>query len=237
MKKLLLIMTALGSIGLGLRAQDVAPASTYVVTADFSYGTKYVFRGVQQAKGTLFPSIEVATGPITAGIWAALPVVDGVDDEIDFYAGYGAVLAENWTLDAGACLYYYPEHYTGASTGRSAFEPYIGLRGSAQGFSPGVYVYYDIDHEVLTLEGSIGYSVALEPAGTSLDFSASLGRADPKSGSSMTYYNLGLAVPFAISSTSKITVGVNYAHNNLPGGDAFGKTNHLYGTIGLTVRF
>ena len=92
-------------------------------------------------------------------------------------------------------LYYYPELDTSGGADSSTFEPYVGVSGSVGGFSPGAYVYYDTTLEVLTLEGSIGYSVALEPAGASLDFSAALGRADPDVGSSMTCSRLQRRCP------------------------------------------
>lgn len=237
MKKTLLIMAALCTAGLGLRAQDAEPASSYSVTVDFTYGNKYVFRGVQLAKDTLFPSVEVSAGPITAGVWSAQPIVDNIDNEIDFYVGYGADLSDSWAIDVGACLYYYPELDTSGGADSSTFEPYVGVSGSVGGFSPGAYLYYDTTLEVITIEGSIGYSVALEPAGASLDFSAALGRADPDVGSSMTYYSLGVAVPFAISDSGTITVGLNYTHNNLPGGDGYGKNSNFYGTIGVAIGF
>lgn len=237
MKNKLFIIAALCAFALGLRAEEAKPASSYAVTMDFTYGTKYVFRGTHLAKDTLFPSVEVSAGPITAGVWSAQPIVDNIDNEIDFYVGYGADLSDGWSLDVGACLYYYPELDKSTGADATTFEPYVGVSGSLGGVSPGAYVYYDTKLEVLTVEGSIGYSVALEPAGASLDFSAVLGRADPKSGSSTTYYSLGAAVPFAISETGTITVGVNYTHNNIAGGDGYGKNSHFYGTIGLALGF
>lgn len=237
MKKTLLLVAAFCTAGLGLRAQEAEPESSYSVTVDFTYGTKYVFRGQQLAKDTIFPSVELSAGPITAGIWSAQPVVDNIDNEIDFYVGYGADLAEGWSIDAGVCLYYYPELDTSGGADDATWEPYVGVSGSVGDLSPGLYLYYDTTLEVLTIEGSVGYSLALEPAGASLDFSAALGRIDPDTGSSVTYYSIGVAAPFAISDTGTLTVGLNYTHNNIAGGDGYGKNGNFYGTIGVAIGF
>ena len=234
MKKIILIIAAM-TAGLSLRAE--AATSAYSVTVDFPYATKYMFRGAQFARQSLQPSVEVASGNFTAGIWTNQPITDNTDNEIDFYAGYGVALNDAWKIDTGLCLYYYPEldKSTGADT--TTWEPYVGLVGTVGGFTPGVYLYYDTTLKVYTYQGQIGYSIALEPAGASLDFSASLGRVDPKAGSGYTYYSIGANVPFKLSEKGTFTIGVNYTHNNIAGGDAYGKNGNLYGTAGVTIGF
>ncbi len=234
MKKTLLIIAALCS-GLSLQAQDAA--SSYSVTVDFTYASRYVFRGQQLAKGTLMPSVEVSSGAFTAGIWSAQPLVDNADNEVDFYASIGIPLQDDWSIDTGVALYYYPELDTGGGADEATWEPYVGLTGSAGGFSPGVYFFYDLTLEVLTIEGQLGYSVPLEPAGASLDFSASLGRIDPKTGSGVTYYNFGMSAPFKLSDSGTLTLGLNYGHNNISGGDAYGENAHFFGTVGVAIGF
>ena len=86
MKKIVLILAAVAA-SLSLRAEEAAaPASSYSVTVDFPYATKYVFRGAQYAKQSLQPSVEVATGSFAFGIWTNQPITDNTDNEIDFYA-------------------------------------------------------------------------------------------------------------------------------------------------------
>ncbi len=237
MKKIVLILAAVAA-SLSLRAEEAAAAaSSYSVTVDFPYATKYVFRGAQYAKQSLQPSVEVATGSFAFGIWTNQPITDNTDNEIDFYAGYGVQLNDAWKVDTGVCIYYYPELDTGGGADSTTWEPYIGVVGSVSGFSPGVYFYYDATLKVYTYQGQVGYSVALEPAGASLDFSAALGRVDPKSGSGYTYYSLGASVPFKISEKGTFTIGVNYTHNNIAGGDSYGKNGNFYGTAGITIGF
>ena len=236
MKKTLLIIAALCT-GLGLKAQEAKVESSYSVTVDFTYASRYVFRGQQFAKGTLMPSVEVSSGAFTAGIWSAQPLVDNADNEVDFYAGFGIPLQGDWSIDTGVCLYYYPELDTSGGADEATWEPYIGITGSAGGFSPGVYLFYDVTIKVLTFEGQLGYSVPLEPAGASLDFSASLGRIDPDGGSGVTYYNVGVSVPFKLSDSGTLTLGANYGHNNISCGDGYGRNSHFFGTVGVAIGF
>jgi hypothetical protein len=85
MKKTVLIITALLA-SLSLRAEE----SSISATVDVTYASKYVFRGVELADGTLMPSVEIGYGNFAAGIWSAQPVTSNIDNEIDFYgARYG----------------------------------------------------------------------------------------------------------------------------------------------------
>jgi len=229
MKKTVLIIAALWA-SLGLRAEE---ESSYSATVDFSYATTYVFRGVELAKGTLMPSVEFGAGNFSAGIWSAQPLTDNLDNEVDFYAGFSIPLDDSWAVDVGACLYYYPELDTGGGADEATWEPYVGISGEVSGFVPALYLYYDMTLEVLTVEGQLGYSVPLEGVGSSLDFGAALGRVDPKSGSGYTYYNVRASIPFAISETGTLSVGVDYAHNDITGAD----NNHFFGTIGVSIGF
>jgi uncharacterized protein (TIGR02001 family) len=236
MKKTVLIIAALAA-GFSLRAQEEAPQSSYSVSVDFTYASKYVFRGVQLAEGTFQPSVEVGIGDFAIGLWTAQPVTSNIDNEIDLYAGYSIALNDAWSLDTGLTLYYYPELDTSTGADRSTWEPYIGITGDVSGFSPGVYVYYDLTLKAFTYQGQLGYSIPLEPAGASLDFSFALGRVDPKGGGGYTYYSAGVSVPFTLSESATLTVGLNFDGNNISGGDGFGKKSHVYGVIGVTIGF
>src|SRR5882724_4464356 len=50
------------------------PRSDYSITSDFTYTSKYVFRGVQQARASFQPSLEFATGGWNAGVWTNQPI-------------------------------------------------------------------------------------------------------------------------------------------------------------------
>src|SRR6185369_11441239 len=109
-----LLLASLVTTGAWLSAADPAPAmapapvSSYSITLDFPYTTRYVFRGFQYAKDAVQPSIKLTTGDFYAGIWVSAPLDDGYELEVDYYAGYGFKLSNGWSLDVGATVYSYP---------------------------------------------------------------------------------------------------------------------------------
>jgi len=229
MNKTALILAFLAG-GLGLNAQE--SKLSYSVTVDFPYASKYVFRGIEYAKDSIQPSIEIATGNFYAGVWTNQPVTNNSDNEFDFYAGYGIPMNDTWKLDVGATLYYYPEADT-SSFEEKTFEGYVGLTGTVAGFTPGIYAYYDFDLKAMTLQGSVGYSIPLETAGSSLDFSVTLGNVSPDVGDDYMYYGIGVNLPYKLTEKATFAVGAQYASNDLDGADG----DHLWFTAGLTVGF
>jgi uncharacterized protein (TIGR02001 family) len=229
MKKTALILAALLSTGASLLAAE--PASTYSITADFPYASKYVFRGVQYAEGAFQPSVKLTTGDFYGGIWMSAPVDKGYELEIDYYAGYGFKLSDTVSLDVGATLYHYPGLDTPGAD-KTTFEAYAGLNGSIEGVNLGLYAYNDFTLEVFTLQANVGYSIPIDDK-ASLNIAASLGHASPNSGSGYNYYSLGLTVPYKVSDTVTFTVGGNWASHDIDGTD----DNHLWVTAGLTVTF
>ena len=229
-KALILGLAAVTGIG--------AARAEYSVSSDITFATDYVFRGVQLSENTLHPSIELSSGQFYLGYWGAFPINNtgskGWIDEYDFYAGANIELANETSLDVGVTHYY----YTQAS---STTEVYLGVTGEFGGVTPGVYVYYDFDLEAFTAQGSLGYSIPLETAGTSLDVSATLSYVEPDTADSYTYYGVSAVIPFKLSDTATISVGLHYAKNDL-GNDVLAslgntKDDRIYGTIGLTLGF
>ncbi len=225
MKKTVIILAALMA-GASLQAQ--APASSYSVTVDFPYVSRYVFRGDQLASESVQPSIEVASGNWYGGVWMNQPLIRSIDNEIDFYLGYGVEINDVWAADLGVTVYYYPE-LKGANVNRTTNEFYLGVNGTTGGFSPSAYVYYDTDLKTWTVQGAIGYSVALSDQ-ASLDFSATLGHVDPEGVDSHAYYGLGVNLPYALSEKATVYAGVQYAST-----DKTGAKNHTYFMAGITL--
>lgn len=224
MKKTALLIAAL-AIGAGsVRAQD------YSITLDFPYVSKYVFRGIELAKESIQPSVEFASGDFYAGIWSNQPVTKRIDNEFNFYAGYGVALSDTWSLDFGATYFYYPE--TPSTTFEDQFEPFIGIAGDIGGFSTAFYLYYETEYELLTYQGSLGYSIPLSDA-VSLDLSASLGYQDAPGNASYTYWDLGASFGYAINDTASAYLGVTYASNDLAGAD----DDFIWVTTGITIGF
>jgi uncharacterized protein (TIGR02001 family) len=228
MKKITLLLAALIT-GASLTAAE-APASSYNVTVDFPYTTKYVFRGIELAKGAFQPSVKLTSGDFYAGLWTSLPVNKHYEMEVDYYAGYGFKLPNGWSLDVGATLYSYPGLNGGGD--KTTFEPYLGLNGSFGAVTSATYAYYDFTLDVMTLQETLGYSLPLDEK-TSLNLSATVGRVEPDSGSGYTYYGVGVTVPYKLSDKSTVTVGVQYADHNISGLEG----SHLWGTLGYTYTF
>ncbi len=234
MKKTVLLLAALIS-GASLAADTApapAPASSYSITTDFTYTTKYVFRGYQLAKGAFQPSVKLTTGDFYAGIWMSAPVDKGYELEFDYYAGYGFKLQDGWSLDVGATLYTYPGLDTSGGADKATFEPYVGLNGSFGAVTSATYAYYDFTLENLTIQETLGYSVPIDDK-TSINFSATFGHVSPDIGDSYIYYGVGATIPYKINDKATVTVGVQYADHDLDGVDG----NHFWGTLGFTYVF
>lgn len=232
MKKTALLLAALLTTGASLSADD-AVASSYAVTVDFPYASKYVFRGIQYAEGSFQPSVKVTSGAAYAGLWTNQPVTSNIDNEIDFYAGYGFEVAKGWSLDVGATLYYYPELDASTGLDDNTIEGYVGLNGSIDGgVTVGVYAYNDFTLDTFTIQGNIGYSIPIDDK-TSLNLSGNIGRVSPDAGSNYSYYAFSAQVPYKLTSTATLTGGVNWASHDID----FLDDNHLWFNVGLTVTF
>jgi uncharacterized protein (TIGR02001 family) len=229
MNKIVITLAALVAC-VSLRAQE--PASSYSVTVDFPYTSKYVFRGIELARDSFQPSVEVASGNWYAGLWTNQPIVDNTDNEIDFYAGYGIPLSDSWSLDTGVTYYFYPEGDDSAGI-EDTTEFFAGLTGTLAGFSPSFYTYYDIDLKAWTFQGSVGYSAPLSDK-ASLDFSATVGRVDTDGGTDYTYYGVGVVLPYKLTDSATFNLGAQYSANNL---DNVEDDDFLWFTAGVTVGF
>jgi uncharacterized protein (TIGR02001 family) len=235
MKKTTLILAALVA-GVSLSAQTppvAAPAApSYSVTVDFPYTTKYVFRGIAYSDEAFQPSVKLTAGSAYAGIWTNQPVTSNIDNEIDFYGGYGFKLSDSWSLDLGATVYYYPELDASTGLDETTFEGYVGVNGTFGSTTVGLYVYDDFTLKSFTVQGTIGYSLAINDK-ASMNFLGTLGSVSPDAGDDYMYYGVGVTLPYKLTDTATVTAGLQYASHDLDMVD----DNHVWGTIGLTVTF
>jgi len=225
MKKTLAALALVAALGAGSASYAAVSLST-----DLTFGSEYVFRGIKLADNTLHPSVEAGFDDFYIGIWGALPTEkrtsEGYIDEWDAYAGYGFALSDNLSLDIGATYYYYPiDEVT------DTIEPYVGLTWDLDGWSPGVYVYYDFEYENWTGQASLGYSIPFASAGTSLDLTGTYGYVKSKDDDSYSYYGVSAVVPYQISDNASVSAGVHWASNNFEGLD----DNHVYFTLSVTM--
>lgn len=239
MKKTTILLAALA---VGTVAHAQAPQSTYSVTADFSYASEYIYRGIERSDAAFQPSVEVAVGDTYAGIWTNQPLLRNQNNEIDLYAGYKWQTSDALSFEVLGTYYWYPEASGGAT--KHTWEGGIGGTFTTGGVSTSVYYYYDFTLEASTLQGSVGYSFPLTDIGSSLDFSIYAGTVDaddflPDSGATVSekysYWGVDLSIPYKLNDTATFTLGAHYAKNSsLPAGTP---DSNLWWTAGLTVGF
>lgn len=232
MKKITITLLALAA-GAFLRAEDSAPKSSYSVTMDFPYVSKYVFRGLEVGGAAIQPSIEVSAGNGYVGMWTSQPIKHNDDNEFDFYAGYKLDLNDQWSLDFGSTVYTYPELDHGPGVHDTTVETYLGINGDISGIKPGAYVYYDWTLENWTGQLQLGYSYPLKDIGVSLDFSANLGGVVVDKGDDYLYWSLGTQANYSLSEKASLYAGVAYTSNDLKHVDG----NFWVFTGGLSVGF
>ncbi|MDR1788769.1 MAG: TorF family putative porin [Opitutaceae bacterium] len=243
MKKALSILAVLATV-LSVKAAD-AEARSYSVTTDVTFASKYVWRGQVLASTSLQPSVEVAVQDLYFGSWVNVPVRQGdISEETDFYVGYGFTLAEGVTLDVGSTLYYYPTKSAGAHLTapdrHDTYESYVGVKGEFSGFTPSFYAYYDWALDNLALQASLGYSVAIEQLGTSLDFSGYYGYSNggPGKHNTYTYAGAGVTLPYKLAENAVLSGSVQYAYvDSRDLGKTGGSRSTWFYTISLTVGF
>jgi uncharacterized protein (TIGR02001 family) len=223
---------ALFVLATGATLNTTLGATTYVVTADFPYVSKYVFRGLPLAGASFQPSIRLAAGGNYAGVWLNQPFGGRTDPELDFNAGHNFPLAGGWTLDAGMTAYYFPQADSKAGSPRQTFEGYLGLNGSFGGTNVGASLFRDFDLHATTVQLTVGYSLPLN-ANATLSLAAATGGVMPDHGPGYAYCGVGAAVPCKLSDAATFTVGANWSTHDQAGQ----VKNNLWFTVGLTVTF
>jgi len=195
MKKLLIIAATLAAFS-SIKAQDDMDISMEV-----GYQSKYVFRGIGLADESMTVSIDAAFEDAYLGMWTNQPITGNIDNEFDFYGGMGFDVAEGISMDVGGTLYYYPESGPGTST----FELYAGFAFDSE-LNPAIYVFYDLDLEAFTFEGSVGHSFEIDEKST-IDIAAFLGFVDGDE-SDYTYHGASADVNYSLGDSSNASIGV-----------------------------
>lgn len=249
MKKVILLAAALATTSAW--AQPSGGATGYSVTTDFTYASEYIFRGIENAGNSFQPSVEVAVGDFSVGLWTNQPVTNSEANEIDIYSGYTIRVSESLSLEALVNYYWYPEANPGDT--EDSLEFGVGATWAFRGFSPNVYYYRDFTLNADTVQGALGYSFPLERFGVSLDTSVYVGSvlarnlapdafgSGPRIRESYMYYGVDVNVPYRLTSAATLTLGVHYSDvNNLEGvGGVTGYRGdkNVWFTAGLSVGF
>lgn len=210
----------------------IAGASSAAIDLTTGYSSDYYFRGVQLADSIIEAAIDYSEGDFYAGVWTAQPVERGDgglwENEIDFYAGYGAALSDIIAADIGFTAYVYPELEDGDTT---TWEPFVGFAFDTE-LAPAIYFYYDVTLETFTVEGSVGHSFEIDEM-TSFDIGAYVGNASPDGGDDTTYYGLSAGVGYSLSDTASLSASINYQDAE----DVVNQDDGLYFSVGITGSF
>jgi uncharacterized protein (TIGR02001 family) len=211
-KKTLLALAVL-TAGVSAQAQTAvaAQSSALSVTADISYVSEYVFRGISNAGDSIQPSVKATYGDFYASVWNSNDLNSEGGNETDLTAGYGYKLSDSIKLDVGVIRYLYEGQSADDST-----ELYVGASVDTI-LKPSFYAYYDNEvagSGVATYTASIGHSVALSVIGSSLDLSALVGFVNAYDDQEYVYGVISAAVPYKLNENATLTFGVDYVAND-----------------------
>ena len=213
MKKILLgaaVVLVAGAAPMAAQAQDVS------VSTSIDYVTDYVFRGVSLAETAIQPGVEVSYGDFTVGGWFSTGVGEASAlalDEFDLYASYGFSLTDKISASVGGTYFHFPQggDFFSTSNGAGTYEVNGGL--SYDGLlSPSVMAYYDFNLQAITLEGSVGHSIATSDK-TSLDLGLTVGLVtadDEDFDADWEYGTASAALGYAFTDDVSTYVGINY---------------------------
>ncbi|MFH1497730.1 MAG: TorF family putative porin [Verrucomicrobiota bacterium] len=235
MKKTAIVLAALvaGSVA---QAQE-STGSSLSVSLDTTFVSDYVFRGASLGNASIQPSIEASYGDLYAGLWFSnnLNNTAGDPTETDLYVGYGFALTDTISLDVGVTRYIYD-----GGNGADETEVYAGASFDVL-LSPSVYYYYNLDTETSAYIGSIGYSLPVEAIGTSLDFTGTYGYIQNTGlvvgSEDYTYGSVGVSVPYALSDTATLTVGVEYIVSDSDTLRTESQDDIIVGSVGVSIGF
>ncbi|MCI5047925.1 MAG: TorF family putative porin [Aquisalinus sp.] len=186
-----------------------ASAEEISISGGVDIVSTYVFRGFQLADEAIQPYVEIGKGGFYTGVWFSTPLDsrEFFDNEVDIYAGYSFDISESLSGDVGFTRYIYTD-----SDGESdTTELYAGLAIEAP-LKPSIYLYYDLDLEATTLEGSAGHSYPVSET-VSLDLGGTLGFIDAD-GDDFTYFLASAALTKPVADNAEAYVSVNFGANS-----------------------
>lgn len=202
-------------------APEAAPSYSWVFTP--AVASQYMFRGARLGGPSFEPSLELDSGNFAVGVWANYPMKDKVvgqsDPEYDIYGSYTATVNDATSIVPGFTWYNYPNADKSAGFYKMTFEPSIALNYTVGAVKLTPKFYYDLVLKGPTYEFTASTAVPLKDAGTELDFTATVGTfkwTDAFENSTPSYKNygdywlVGVAAPFQITKSGKLTVGLAY---------------------------
>lgn len=235
-KKIILLAVAVAAAA-GVYAQEAK--SSYSVTADFTYTSKYVFRGLKNSSEAFQPSVEVSAGDAYVGLWTSQPITKSQNNEIDVYGGYKFKATEELSFEAVGTYYMYPEARSGQV--HESYEAGVGATYTVAGVSTSVYGYYDFRLQAQTYQASVGYSLPIKEIGTSLDFNVNYGVVAARNFDTLgadetyNYWGADVSLPYKLSEKATVLAGVHYGDSRQIA--VQGDSDNVWYTLGVSVGF
>ena len=259
MHRLLLTLTAACLLGClpPVSGQSLATGSAPTWSVTPAVVSNYLFRGVRLGGASFQPTVEAAWSDASVGLWSSVPLdnkVPDVETEYDLYASYTASLTPATSWVVGATWYTYPGADRAAGYYRHTLEPSVGFNYTVHGVRFTPKVYYDLMLEGATAEIAAAYAWPLQTLGTELNLTASWGtfksdnateNATPAVRNWGDYWSAGIAVPFQVTTASRVTAGFTYQrgynHYTQQGGAPKASSNAAVGrgavSLAWTVTF
>lgn len=243
MKKTLLAALTLAALTLGLRAEE--PAPSYSVSTDFTYTTRYYFRGVQQQQSAFQPSVAFAKGGLSLGAWSSYALEEkstawSRGEEIDLFGSYSVALAEGYTGTAGLTYYAYPSARSASSEPDSTYESFVSVAGPLGPLSGKVTFFHDFVYDSNTFQFDLGYSKPFADGAAQLDFGCYYGLNDIGDGDGdlpgtggydYKYYGADVSLSGKLSETATLKIGAHWTNTS----DLAQPSPKLWLTVGLTL--
>jgi len=243
MRKTLLAALALIAAA-GLSAEEAK--SSYSITSDVTYTTRYFFRGVKNQDSALQPSITYTQGAFSGGIWTSQALGNkdtswAQGKEYDFVGGYTFSLENNTSVTLGGTYYYYPSARPSLSEPKKTYEGSIALAAPVGPLSGKLTFFHDFKYDSNTLQADLGYSVPMSSG--SFDVGAYFGYNDigdgdadlpGTSGYTYKYYGLDASIGVKLSDKATAKLGVHWTDTR---GDIASPDKNVWVTLGVTVVF
>lgn len=224
MKNKLLAVLALTLATIGLHAED--PKSSYSISTDFTYTSRYFFRGVQQQESAFQPSVSFAQGPLSLGVWTSYALENGSSawaqgKEVDLFGGYSFTLAEGYTLSVGGTYYYYMSARPSLGEPKDTYESAIALSLPVGPLSGKVSYFHDFIYKSDTLQADLGYSKSIADGKAQFDAGIYYGLNDigdgngdlpGKAGYDYKYYGVDVSLSGKISESATLKVGGHWTN-------------------------
>jgi hypothetical protein len=220
------------------------------VRADFSYASRYVFRGVERAGSSAQATVEFSRDDFRGGAWANLPFAGGVGREVNLNAAYIWHATADLTLEASVAHSWFPGAL--ADDTKRTFEAGVTATLAAiNSVTPSLTYYHDFRLRTDTVQASLAHSLALTKLGAFLDLSLFAGWATgddwrpdapgPRRHDNYGYWGVEAHLPYRVGPHSTVIAGLHYsdAIGRSETNGPFGRTSrqNLWVTLGVSLDF